>query len=276
MKAAKFDYVQADSVAAALAMLPDEGAGVKLMAGSQSLGPMLNLRLARPAKVVDVSAIADLRTVTEQGTRVRIGSAVTHAEIEDGVFPLLAGHMLRAVAGRIAYRAVRNRGTIGGSMAHADPAADWVLAVTALGGQVEITSGAGRREIAMPEFMLGAYTTQCEPDEMITAVYVPKLLQGSRWGYHKFARKTGEFAEASCAAYFDPVSQTARIAVGALDGAPQLLPELAEQVAAQGRSAVSAQAIRVAVAAITQQKSAWEQERIETVVSRCLAQAMGE
>jgi carbon-monoxide dehydrogenase medium subunit len=276
MKAAKFDYEQASSASAALQAISDEAAGVKIMGGSQSLGPMLNLRLARPAKVVDVSAAQDLRGVSVQDDHLRIGAAVTHAEIEDGVFPELAGHPMQEVAGRIAYRAVRNRGTLGGSIAHADPAADWVLATSALGAQIEIATASGARLVPMPEFMLGAYTTQLGANELISAVHVPKLQSNARWGYYKFCRKTGEFADASCAAYFDPATQTARIVVGALDGAPQLLVDLADQVASQGKEAASDAAVRAAIVAITPDKTEVERDLYVTAVNRCLRQALGE
>ena len=275
MKAAKFEYERAGSLAAALDLLHDESVVVKAMGGSQSLGPMLNLRLARPAKVVDVSALPELRTVTEAGGRIRVGGAVTHAEIEDGVFPLLAGHMMQSVAERIAYRAVRNRGTVGGSLAHADPAADWVLATTALGAQVEIAAPGGQtRMVNMPEFMIGAYTTELGAGELIAAVHVPKMSPGTRWGYYKFCRKTGEFAEASCSAFFDPSTQTARIAVGARDGAPQYLDELAARVAEQGAAAIDRDAIHAAVKAIMPEKSEVDRGLFVTVVERCLRQAL--
>jgi len=275
MKAAKFDYVRADSIDAALGLLGDEQAMVKAMGGSQSLGPMLNLRLARPAKVVDVSGLEAFRNVAEQGGTVRVGAAVTHAEIEDGVFAPLAGHVMQDVAGRIAYRAVRNRGTLGGSLAHADPAADWVLATTALGAEVELVSPRGTRRVPMPDFMAGAYTTALEQDELIAAVHVPAKRDGVRWGYYKFCRKTGEFAEASCAAYFDPSTQTARIAVGALDGAPQLLGELAAKVAQQGLQAADRDAVYAAVKAVTPEKSEVDRNLCVTAVERCLRQALG-
>jgi len=275
MKAAKFDYERADSLAGALEFLRDDSVVIKAMGGSQSLGPMLNLRLARPAKVVDVSDLEELRTVTESGDRLRVGASLTHAEIEDGAFPLLAGHMMQGVAERIAYRAVRNRGTLGGSLAHADPAADWVLAIAALGGQVEITGPNGTRMADMPEFMIGAYTTDLAADELITAVHVPKKNPGALWGYYKFCRKTGEFAEASCAAFFDPSLQVARIAVGALDGAPQLLEDLAARVAEQGAQAIERDAIYAAVKAITPEKSEVDRGLCVTVVERCLRQALG-
>lgn len=276
MKAAKFDYVHVRSVSEALNQIQGADAGIKLMAGSQSLGPMLNLRLARPAKVVDISGVDELRTVTEAGGMLRIGAAVTHAEIEDGVFGLLGGHMMQEVASRIAYRAIRNRGTIGGSLAHADPAADWVLATTALGAEIEIASPGGTRRVPMPGFMHGAYTTEVGADELIAAVHIPKHHAQVRWGYYKFCRKTGEFADASCSAYFDPLTQTARIVVGALDGAPQLLTELSGRVAEYGLQAADQDSIHAAIQAITPDKTAADRKLYITVVERCLNQALGQ
>lgn len=276
MKAAKFEYTHAGTIADALSALAGSDGGCKIMAGSQSLGPMLNLRLARPAAVVDISGVPELCTVTQAGDTLRVGAAVTHAQIEDGVFEPLRGHMLQEVAGRIAYRAVRNRGTLGGSLAHADPAADWVLAATALAAEIEIVSATGTRRVAMPAFMHGAYTTEVGPTEMIAAVYIPKKSAGVRWGYYKFCRKTGEFAEASCSAYFDPAAKIARIAVGALDGAPRYLSELAGRVAQEGLKAADAASIAVAVEAITPGKSAVDRSLYATVVERCLRQALGE
>jgi carbon-monoxide dehydrogenase medium subunit len=124
MKAAAFEYVRAHSLADALREIGDAARGVKPMSGSQSLGPMLNLRLTRPSRVVDVSRLEPLRGVSVEGEVIRIGAAVTHAEIEDGKHEPIRGGFLQYVAAGIAYRAVRNRGTIGGSLAHADPAAD--------------------------------------------------------------------------------------------------------------------------------------------------------
>ncbi|MAL00669.1 MAG: carbon monoxide dehydrogenase [Alcaligenaceae bacterium] len=276
MKAAKFDYVRVSEAKEALSLLEDSDGSTKAMGGSQSLGPMLNLRLARPQKVVDVSGIADWRTVSKDGGRIRVGAAVTHAEIEDGVFAELRGHMLQDVAGVIAYRAVRNRGTIAGSIAHADPAADWVLATSALGAELELTSAKGSRRSTMPEFMLGAYAVDLQPDELISAVYVPEKTEQTRWGYYKFCRKTGEFAEASCAAYFDPSTRTARIVVGALGGAPQLLPDLSAKVAQEGLAAATPEAIAEAVKDIAPEKTAGDRRLFMTVIERCLRRALGE
>jgi carbon-monoxide dehydrogenase medium subunit len=126
---------------------------------------------------------------------------------------------------------VRNRGTLGGSLAHADPAADWVVAMAALGARIELAGPQGLRHVGADALMQGAYTTVVQEDELIQAVHVPVAGGRARWGYYKFCRKTGEFAEASCAAWFDPASGQARIALGALDGPPRLLPSLAARLA---------------------------------------------
>src|SRR5690606_7699540 len=183
MKAAKFDYVRARTIDEALALLDVKDINVKVLAGSQSLGPMLNLRLARPQKFADVAAAAAFRTVEQQKNSIRIGAAVTHADIEDGTHEALRGHMMHYVAGRIAYRAVRNRGTIGGSLAHADPAADWVLVCNVLNAQLEIRGRQGQRLVPATRYMQAAYTTDLQPDEMIVAVHVPVSSPDVRWGY---------------------------------------------------------------------------------------------
>ncbi|ARP90762.1 carbon monoxide dehydrogenase [Bordetella genomosp. 9] len=275
MKAAKFDYIRATSVAHALSALRDHDGRAKLMAGGQSLGPMLNLRLARPAAVVDISGIDALRAVTREGDSVRVGAAVTHAEIEDGIHAPLRESPLRRVAAGIAYRAVRNRGTLGGSLAHADPAADWVVAMAALGARIEIAGGAGVRQVDADVWMQGAYTTEIGEDELIQAVHVPAGSEHARWGYYKFCRKTGEFAEASCAAWFDPRSGTARIALGALDGAPRLLMALAGRVARDAGAALDADAIAAEVARAMPDKDEAHRQLHVAAVQRCLAQAVG-
>ncbi len=275
MKAAKFEYQQAASLKQVQDALAGDSAGVRLMGGSQSLGPMLNLRLVRPGRVLDVSAVPELQQVSTVNGQVRIGAAVTHAQIEDGLHEALRGHMMQKVAGRIAYRGVRNRGTLGGSLAHADPAADWVLTCVALGARVNVRGPGGARSVPMADFMVAAYTTVLEAGEFIESVDVPAVSTTARWGYYKFTRKVGEFADASCACYFDPATRTARVVIGAMDGAPRLLPELAVKVAAQGATALEADAIEAALQPILAQRDEAHQVLFRTVVERSLQQALG-
>ncbi len=276
MKAASFEYVMPATLVETLRALARSDGQAKLMAGSQSLGPMLNLRLARPAQVVDVSRLDELRSVELVEGRVRVGASVTHAEIEDGCFELLRGHPVQEMAARIAYRSVRNRGTVGGSLAHADPAADWILAARALNALVEVRAfEQAPRLIKMQDFMLAAYTTSLAEGEVITALHLPRLSTQARWGYYKFCRKTGEFAEASCAVYFEPASATAQIVVGALDGAPVALETLASEVARSGLAVASEAAIEAALKGAIEQLDTLGRRMAGAAIVRCLAQAFG-
>ncbi len=274
MKAALFEYVRPSTLKEGLLRLAEGPGTVKVMGGSQSLGPMLNLRLARPQRVVDCTALPEMREVTISDGMIRIGGGVTHAEIEDGVFPLLRGTLLQTVAAGIAYRAIRNRGTVAGSLAHADPAADWVLTMMALSAQLELVSSAGQRMVPMDRFMLGAYTTEVREGELIRAIHVPELGDNARWGYSKFCRKTGEFAEASCCAVFDPQRGLARTVVGALDGAPQPLPSIATAFAASGTLPSRAD-IGKALEVAAPGKDAIDRKLMTAVVLRCLEQVLG-
>jgi aerobic carbon-monoxide dehydrogenase medium subunit len=226
MKPARFVMERPRDLAAALSMIVGVDETTKIMAGGQSLGPMLNLRLVEPDRVIDVSGVQELRRVDRADGSLLIGACVTHADIEDGRVPDVANGMLARVAAGIAYRAVRNRGTIGGSLAHADPAADWVSALSALGAEVEIASYARKsRSIGIGEFVLGALDVALAADELVTAVRVPVLPASARWGYVKHSRKVGEFAEAIGAVVIDPERGCGRAVIGAVEAAPVVIED---------------------------------------------------
>ncbi len=271
MKAASFDYFRAQGLDEATRRLADGGGATKLMAGGQSLGPMLNLRLARPAAVVDVSGLQGFDRVFTEGDTVVLGAGLTHAAIEDGLHPALSGHPMQQVAAGIAYRAIRTRGTLGGSLAHADPAADWMVTLIALGAELELRSPRGTRRTPLEGFMLAAYTTALQADEIIAAVRVPTARAG-RWGYFKFCRKPGEFAEASAAVWLEPDRPT-RMALGALDGAPLMLKELAERIDRDGPVAASAPALAQAVRDALPGLDAIDQRLLTVCLQRALTQA---
>jgi carbon-monoxide dehydrogenase medium subunit len=273
MKAASFDYVAPTTVAAALEALAG-GEDGRILAGGQSLTPMLNLRLATPGLLVDIGGIAELRQVDDASDHHVIGAMVTHAAIEDGRHSFADNGMLASVAHGVAYRAVRNRGTLCGSLAHADPAADWPSALTALGVGVRIAGRGGRREIAIGAFLRGAYTTALEPGEMITGVAVPKLSSEARWGYYKICRKAGEFADAIGAVVIDPPRRVARIAMGALDGAPVLLEALAAEVAEAGATAASVRKVTEAVSEAAPDLDPIDLRLHAVAVRRALAQVV--
>jgi carbon-monoxide dehydrogenase medium subunit len=229
MKPAAFDYVRAGSVAEAAALLTEGGGATRLLSGGQSLGPMLNLRLARPLRLVDMKRVTDMRSLAADDAVFSLGAGWTHAEIEDGAMEDPTRGLLRHVARGIAYRAVRNRGTLGGSLAHADPSADWVSTVVALGATL-VAEGPTRRRIAAEDFVRGAFTTALAENDVLVAVEFPRLSAQARWGYHKICRKTGEFAKAIGVAVLDPARGLSRVLAGAVEAVPVLLPDTAARL----------------------------------------------
>jgi len=222
MKPAPFEYVRPQTVAEAVAMLADRS-DAKVLAGGQTLGPMLNLRLAQPALLIDITRIPELAAVDEDTESITIGATVTHAAIEDGRISDPAGGFLARVARGIGYRAVRTRGTIGGSLAHADPAADWLSCLTALGADVLIEGSGGRRRLPLSGLMRGAMESELEPDELITGIRLPKFSARARFGFHKICRKTGEFADAIGVLVDDPESAYFCAVAGATTGRPLVM-----------------------------------------------------
>jgi carbon-monoxide dehydrogenase medium subunit len=224
MKPAPFDYARPERTGEAVELLAGTP-GAKVLAGGQTLGPMLNLRLAQPALLVDITRIPELARTEERARWVEIGATVTHAAIEDRRAPLpepLATFLSR-VAGGIAYRAVRTRGTIGGSLSHADPAADWLSCLIALDAELVIAGGNGKRTAPLREFVRGAMETGLGDGELLVAVRVPRLSRGARFGFHKICRKTGEFAEAIGVAVLDTEGGLVRLVAGAGNGPPVVL-----------------------------------------------------
>ena len=245
MKAPAFDYARAKDVEGALRLLAQPNA--KPMAGSQSLGPMLNLRVVQPELLVDLRFIPELKDFSDKGEYVVLGACVTHSQIEDGKVPDPTGGFLREVASNIAYRAVRNRGTIGGSLAHADPAADWPSALTLLGATAIVAGPGGRRELPMDKFLVGIFETVLKENELLVAVRIPKRSKAARYGYWKFCRKAGEFPQAIGGALTDPERKETRAVVGATSGAPKLFDNFNPDFGAISTDAYSRQLHAVAL-----------------------------
>ena len=222
MKAASFGYSRARSTAHAVELLIEHPEG-RLIAGGQSLGPMLNLRLARPTTLVDVRACPELRRYEETPDGVVYGAGITHAEFEDGDVPDPSPGWLRRAARNIAYRAIRNRGTIGGSLAHADPAADWPVVLAALGAEVWIEGPAGARAEPLRSFLRGPFATSLGAGEVLTAVRVPRPSPAARLGYCKLSAKRGEFAQALAVVFEDPERDERRAVVGAIERPPLVI-----------------------------------------------------
>ena len=228
MKAAAFAYERPSDLSKALALTARTNGSSKIISGGQSLGPMLNLRLVEPDLIIDIAGLSELKQADHDGDELVIGACITHSDIEDGRIPDVTRGAMQRVAGGIAYRAVRNRGTIAGSLCHADPAADWVSTLSALGAKLTLRSLAGARDVATEDFVTGALETALKPGEIVEAVRVPVMTPTARWGYVKACRKPGEFAHAIAAVLIDPEAATARVVVGALERAPIVLGDAAE------------------------------------------------
>lgn len=225
MKAAQFDYEKPRDLAGALALIAQGDGEAKIIAGGQSLGPVLNFRLAQPRLLVDIRGISELQAVRDETDSVFLGACTTHAAIEDGKVPDPTRGLLQTVARGIAYRAVRNRGTLGGSLAHADPAADWVNVMALLDAGIVAASQRGERTISAAAFVTGPLSTVLEPDEIVVGVRIRKLAARARRCYYKFNRKPGEFAEAIGAILDDPDRDEVRAIVGATGAAPHVIAD---------------------------------------------------
>jgi aerobic carbon-monoxide dehydrogenase medium subunit len=196
---APFDYARAESAGHALELLAEHGDEAKLLAGGHSLLPMMKLRLAIPSVLVDIGALDELAGIAIDGEDLVIGATTRHDDVATSELVRAQAPLLAWSAAQVGDPQIRHRGTIGGSLAHADPAADLPLALTALGGSVELTGPAGNRIVAADDFFMGYFETAMEPDEMLTAVRVRRR-PGEPWGYQKFTRRSNDWAIVGVAA----------------------------------------------------------------------------
>jgi carbon-monoxide dehydrogenase medium subunit len=199
MKPAAFDYFVADSVEAAVSALAAAGGDGKIIAGGQSLMPMLNFRLLRPSVLVDINRIPGLAGLEDCGKSIRVGALTRHVTLETST--IVAEHfpVLHEAMTFVAHLAIRNRGTIGGSLSHADPAAELPMMSLLLNAKFGITSSTGRRTVDPADFFLGALTTDLGDDDLLTDIEFPKLPPRTGWGFEEVARRSGDFALACVA-----------------------------------------------------------------------------
>ena len=196
---AAFAYARADSVDDAVALLAEHGDDAKLLAGGHSLLPLMKLRLATPSVLVDVGRLRDLSFVRDDGDTVAIGGLTRHHDVEGHAFVREHVPLLAAAAGEVGDPQVRHRGTLGGSLAHGDPASDLPAVVLALRGDIVVRGSAGERVIAADDFFRGFLETALEPDEIITEVRVPKCGDAG-WSFQKFNRRAQDWAIVGVAA----------------------------------------------------------------------------
>jgi carbon-monoxide dehydrogenase medium subunit len=200
MKPASFDYIAADSLDMAIAALAAAGADAKIIAGGQSLVPMLNFRLLRPSILVDINRIPGLAFIVETDNDIRIGALTRHHQLE--MSPVIARHLpvLSCAITHVAHLAIRNRGTIGGSLSHGDPAAELPMMALLLDAELHIASASGKRTVAAPDFFLDALTVDLAGSDIVTEIALPKLPPQTGWGFEEVARRHGDFALAAVAA----------------------------------------------------------------------------
>ncbi|MCS7172405.1 MAG: xanthine dehydrogenase family protein subunit M [Armatimonadetes bacterium] len=285
MKPAPFRYVRPQTRMEAMEALARYGEDAKVLAGGQSLVPLMNLRLARPKVLVDINRVAELGTLERRDGVLILGALVRHRQVERDVRVTEACPILSRAAAHIGFPAVRNRGTVGGSLAHADPAAELGCVLLATGAVVVLESTDGRREVPIEDLFVGPYTTCIRPEELLVEVRVPVFGETTRWGFAEFTRHEGGFALAlaACVLHLDGQGRVAaaRVAVGGAGPVPVRLRE-AEQVL-QGAPLSEERVAEAASFACAVEgyddvhAPAWYRQRLAGwLVRRVLQQAVGE
>jgi CO/xanthine dehydrogenase FAD-binding subunit len=228
MKPPLFDYVVPASIDTAVAALADAGGDAKVLAGGQSLVPMLNFRLLRPSILVDINRIPGLAFIEETADSIRIGALTRHFQLETS--PVVARHfpVLSCAMTHVAHLAIRNRGTIGGSLSHADPAAELPLLAMLLDAELNVAAPSGKRAIPTRDFFLDALTVDLGSADIVTAIVLPKLPPNTGWGFEEVARRHGDFALAAVAATLtlsSGVIEEARLALTGVGPTPLRVPD---------------------------------------------------
>ncbi|MBV9594439.1 MAG: xanthine dehydrogenase family protein subunit M [Actinobacteria bacterium] len=225
---AQFDYVRATSAEHALQLLGEHGDDAKLLAGGHSLLPMMKLRLAMPSVLIDIAGLPDLSGVRRDGDDVVIGALTKHGELAASEILEREAPLVAHAAGLVGDPQIRHRGTIGGSLAHADPAADLPSALLASDGWLELQGPEGTRRVAVDDFFTGYFETVLQPDELVVAIGTPRRM-GAGWGYEKFTRRANDWGIVTVA------TVGGRVALGNM-GPTSLRARATEQALARGAS----------------------------------------
>jgi carbon-monoxide dehydrogenase medium subunit len=207
MKPPLFDYACPATLSEAIGLLTKHDGDAKIIAGGQSLMPLLAFRMASPKLLVDLRKLPDLNRIRIDNSGVHLGSLVRWRDIEDDARLRTAHPLLAAAISHVAHYQIRNRGTVGGSLAHADPAAEMPGIAVTCDAQISVTGKFGSRTILAEKFFLGALTTALKPDEIITEVLLPAWPANRRWGFQEFSRRRGDFALAAAAVFYDADAQ---------------------------------------------------------------------
>jgi aerobic carbon-monoxide dehydrogenase medium subunit len=283
MKLPPFEYACPTTLPEAIQLLSERDGDAKPIAGGQSLVPMLAFRLAQPTLLVDLRKLADLRGIKISQKGVTLGAMVRWREIEDDERLDTAHPLLKAAVAHIAHYQIRNRGTVGGSLAHADPAAEMPAIAMTCDAEIAVVGKSGARVIQAADFFQGALTTALTADEIIVEVRLPAWPAGRRWGFEEFARRRGDFAMAAAAVFYDQSAdgkaRNAHVGVAGVADRPLRLPS-AEDVLS-GRAvdqATIAEAEAAASAAVDPQddihaSAAYRRALVGTMVERALKRA---
>ena len=218
MKPARFDYVCAESLDEALEVLHQDGGDARVLAGGQTLLPMLNMRMARPRLLVDIMRVAELSRIEHGDGAIRVGAAVRQHALEQRADLAAQQPLLAAALPWVGHAQTRSRGTICGSVAHADPSAELPLVLVALGGEIEVRSRGGARRVGAENFFTGMMATDLRDDELIEAVRFPLARGGTGYAFREIGRRHGDFAIVACAAVVE--ARAARLAVGGVADRP--------------------------------------------------------
>jgi len=283
MKSPAFDYARPTTLAEAVSLLTSREGEAKVLAGGQSLVPMLAFRLAAPTLLVDLNRLSELRYIRIEDDGVRLGAMVRWRQIEDDVRLASAHPLLVAALKHVAHYQVRNRGTIGGSLAHADPAAELPGIVVTCEAEITAIGAAGRRLIRAGDFFLGPLTTALKPEEIIVELHLPPWPAQRRWGFEEFSRRRGDFALAAAALYYDTLPDgtagNSHVGVMGVGDRPQRLAQVEAML--NGRlidGDTIAEAERAAAATVNPSddihaSAAYRRALIGTMVGRALRRA---
>jgi aerobic carbon-monoxide dehydrogenase medium subunit len=235
---ASFDYEVAETPAHALELLAAHGEDAKLLAGGHSLLPMMKVRLAQPAVLIDIARLSELSGIRLDGHEIVIGATTRHADLVSSEVLAAEAPILAYAAAQVGDPQIRHRGTIGGSVAHADPSADLPMTLLALGATIEITGADGTRSVGIDDFFVGPFESALQPDEILSAIRVPRG-GDKRWGYQKFVRRANDWAIVGVAAC------DGRVALASMGGTP-LRAHATEDALRSGASIEEAAALAAA------------------------------
>lgn len=283
MKPAAFAYSRPSSIEEALDLLAAAGGDAKLIAGGQSLGPMMNMRLAQPARLVDLNDLSELAYVRETDQGLELGALTRHHQVAESALVQQRCPLLAQAARTIGHYAIRQRGTLGGSLAHADPAAQYALCAVTLGARLRLRRAGGQRWVAAADFLRSAMTTELQPDEMIEAVQFPRFAPREASAFRLFNRRHGDYAIVACAATLRLEGERVaalRLGVSGVAPVPQRLDAVTGAFCGQAPDAAWVEALaaaaREAVAPPEDPRlpALYRRELTEALVARALRRAL--